>query len=99
MADTEGVSVEATASMAKAFTESVTGVVTATKRERNSVYGNPNYSVVIREASGREGIYRTSANGDLNYGITNAEFRDVPHEFGLTRAGRLNGHSRVAEGE
>lgn len=81
--------------MDKAFAESVTGVVTATKRERNSVYGNPSYTVVIREASGREGIYRTSANVGLAYAITNAEFRDVPHEFGLTRAGRLNGYSRV----
>lgn len=80
----------------------VTGVVVSTKRAGTSYYGNPSYDVTIRltEIEGtpvsvsHEELatvtLRTSSNAAIAYGIENREYRETPHTFALTRAGRIS---------
>ena len=76
--------------MSTPFRSYVTGRVVDTHRHGNTVYGNPIYSVTLDNGQ----TYRISDNASLNYGIANAEYRDVPHVFDLTRAGRISGYTR-----
>lgn len=64
----------------------VTGRVLHTERVATST-PNPMFDVTLTDGN----TYRTSANISLAYAIQNTEYRDKPHTFGLTRAGRLNG--------
>ena len=63
----------------------VTGTVVATKHAGTSGMGNPSYWVALDNGE----IYRTSANTSLAYGIENPEYRNEPHVFTLTAAGRI----------
>lgn len=63
----------------------VTGRVTATEHVSTSMYGNPAYNVTLDNGE----TYRTMDNAMLAYAITNPEYRDHPHVFTLTRAGRI----------
>lgn len=65
--------------------DTVTGRVTATKHASTSMYGNPAYCVTLDNGE----TYRTMDNAMLAYGITNPEYREQPHVFTLTRAGRI----------
>jgi len=76
------------------FTSSVTGKVWEVHTVGHSMYGNPTKDVTIKDEEGNVRTYRTTANSQLAYGISNAEYRDELHEFGLTKAGRLNGYTR-----
>lgn len=67
--------------------KTVTGRVTGIKRHGHTYYGNPMMSVQL---DGGE-WYRISDNAGIVYGIENPEYRDAPHVFELTRAGRLSG--------
>ena len=75
---------------------SVVGIVIDTKRVGTSQMGNPTYDVTLStptEPYPGQAVFRTSSDSSLAYAIQNAEYRDTPHIFGLTRAGRLNGYS------
>lgn len=59
--------------------------VVSTTRLNNSVNGNPRYTVVFDDGS----VIETQSDSAINYGITNPEYRDQPHDAELSRAGRL----------
>jgi hypothetical protein len=59
--------------------------VVSTNRLNNSVNGNPRYTVVFDDGS----VIETQSDAAVNYGITNREYRDQPHDAELSRAGRL----------
>ena len=76
----------------------VTGTVASVIRHGHTVYGNPIMSVTLVVAR-IDGIpvsseslvtVRISDNASLVYGIENPEYRDEPHTFALTRAGRIS---------
>lgn len=69
--------------------ETVTGKVTAIKRHGHTVYGNPMVSVQLDTRPGD--WFRISNDAVIVYGIENREFRETPHVFELTRAGRISG--------
>lgn len=77
------------------MTHTVTGMVIATKRHGTTYYGNPIVSVCLDTDPSH--WLRISDNADLVYGIGNREYRDTPHTFRLTRAGRLSGYACPAE--
>jgi len=79
------------------FTLSLTGRVIDVRTVGHSQYGNPTRAVLIETATGEHVELRTTANSQLAYGIGNSEYRDNWHQFGLTRAGRLNGYTRRVE--
>lgn len=74
----------------------ITGIVARTIRHGHTYYGNPIMSVILNVESSdsptghefRE--YRISDNAGLVYEIENSYFRDTPHTFVLTRAGRIS---------
>lgn len=72
----------------------VTGRVIRVQRHGHTYYGNPMKSVHLEcasvEGKDHSGIYRISDNSSLVYEIENGEFRDEPHTFVLTRAGRIS---------
>ena len=69
----------------------IRGTVSRVSREGHTIYGNPIMRVSIR-AIGAESPtwYRISDNAGLVYEIENPEFRETPHTFVLTRAGRIS---------
>lgn len=80
------------------FARSVVGTVIGVKRVGTSSMGNPTYDVTLStptEGYGGEATFRTSSDSGLAYAITNKGYRDEPHIFGLTKAGRLNGYVGV----
>jgi hypothetical protein len=76
------------------FANSVIGKVLEVRTVGHSMYGNPTKDIAIKDEQGNVRTYRTTANSQLAYSIGNAEYRDELHEFGLTKAGRLNGYTR-----
>ena len=67
----------------------VTGRVVRVIRHGNTIYGNPMVSVVLD--TDEYGVtHRVSNNAGIVYGIENPEFRNTPHTFALTRAGRIS---------
>lgn len=74
-------------------TYTITGIVTHTKRVGTSVNGNPTYEVEIRNDNAPTGeaysLHRTMSDAMIAYAITNPEYRNEPHVFTLTRAGRI----------
>jgi len=71
----------------------VQGKVVSTQRHGHTIYGNPIMSVTLRVlGTGEEKTYRISDNAGLVYCIENAEHRDRPMIYELTRAGRLSGY-------
>jgi hypothetical protein len=78
----------------------VTGVVTNVQRLGTTVWGNPMHAVTLSTPTeGFDGIstFRISNDSSLNYAIGNSEYRDTPHVFVLTRAGRISHDIGVAE--
>ena len=73
--------------------KTVTGIVIRIERLGCTVWGNPMHEVTLSiPTEGFDGIatFRISNDASLNYGINNAEYRDVPHVFVLTRANRIS---------
>lgn len=68
----------------------ITGHVIRVERHGHTIYGNPTMSVVLSTELGVSDLIRISDNASIVYGIENAEYRDEPHTFALTRAGRLS---------
>ena len=72
----------------------VTGTVERVERHGHTVYGNPIMSVYLAATSvdgqDQSGLYRISNNASIVYGIENPEYRETPHTFALTRAGRIS---------
>lgn len=69
----------------------ITGTVSRVTREGHTVYGNPIKRVSIRQINAESPQwFRISDNASLAYEIENGEFRDEPHTFALTRAGRIS---------
>lgn len=70
-------------------TETITGRVVSVERHGHTLYGNPMMSIVL---DGDEwGMsHRISNNASMVYQIENPEFRNTPHTFALTRAGRIS---------
>lgn len=67
----------------------VTGKVVRVERHGHTIYGNPMVSILLD--TDEWGVsHRISDNASLAYAIENAEFRDEPHTFVLTRAGRIS---------
>lgn len=82
--------------MDKRFERSVSGLVIRVERAGISRNGNPTMRVTLStptEGYPGEATFLTTSDSMLAYGIDNAEYRDRPHIFGLTRAGRLNGYT------
>jgi hypothetical protein len=73
--------------------KTTTGKVTATKTHGHTTYGNPLMSVQLDTYPGE--WFRISDNAGLVYAIENREYRETPHTFELTRAGRLSGVVRA----
>lgn len=73
--------------------DTITGTITRVERKGHTVYGNP-IMVLSIEGEGigdyGYGTFRVSDNASLVYGIENAEYREQPHTFALTRAGRIS---------
>lgn len=75
--------------------QTVTGYVTHVERHGHTIYGNPIMSVAISsELRGDYTGYRISDNASIVYEIENPEFREQPHTFTLTAAGRISGRVR-----
>lgn len=55
------------------------------ERLNNSVNGNPRYRVHFTDGTSA----LTQSDAAVSYGIGNPEFRGVPVEFKLSRAGRI----------
>jgi hypothetical protein len=68
----------------------ITGTVSRVERKGHTVYGNPIKIVHIEGNRPGSGVFRISDNASLAYQIENGEFRDQPHTFALTRAGRIS---------
>ncbi len=68
-----------------------------TKREKNSYYGNPAYTVALVTENGEITIHRTMSNAGISYGINNPEYRDDLHEWHLTPAGRIKFARKLSE--
>lgn len=72
----------------------ISGKVIRVERKGHTIYGNPIKSVYLEatsvEGADHSGLYRISDNASLAYEIENGEFRDQPHTFALTRAGRIS---------
>jgi hypothetical protein len=71
----------------------VTGLVVNVERLGCTAWGNPMHRVTLSTPTeGFDGVsvFRISNDASLNYGINNSEYRDVPHVFVLTRAGRIS---------
>jgi hypothetical protein len=75
--------------MSKDKTPTITGKVIRVYRHGYTVYGNPIMSIVL-EGDEWGVSHRISDNANLVYQINNPEFRDDPHTFALTRAGRIS---------
>lgn len=75
------------------MTNTVTGKVTRVQTVGVSQYGNPTKRVAIETEHGDTLIFKTSVDSQIAYAIDNAEFRNEPHTFNLTRAGRINGYA------
>lgn len=73
--------------------DTVTGIVTDTKRHGHTHWGNPIMSVELSTPTagypGRVWL-RISNDSGLVYGIENREYRETPHTFAVTRAGRIS---------
>lgn len=81
--------------------QNVTGKVLRVIRHGHTKYGNPTMSAVV-ELTHIEGVpvegtpelrtatIRVQNDAGLVYGIENAEYREQPHTFVLTRAGRIS---------
>lgn len=67
----------------------VTGIVTYVETTGHTFYGNP-IKVIELLADSSHQRYRISDNSSLAFEIGNGEFRDEPHTFALTRAGRIS---------
>lgn len=67
------------------MSNTVTGRVIATEYASTSMYGNPAYWVTLDNGE----TYRTMDNAGLAYAIGNTTYRDTPHTFTLTAAGRI----------
>ena len=72
--------------------DTVTGIVVNVTRHGCTIWGNPMHSVELLTSSDGDNYrtFRISNDASLNYGINNAEYRDTPHIFALTRAGRIS---------
>lgn len=71
--------------------DTITGTVSNISREGHTVYGNPIIRVSIRQVNAESPAwFRISDNAQLAYQIGNGEFREQPHTFALTRAGRIS---------
>ncbi len=77
----------------------VTGTVTRVIRHGHTVYGNPMMSITVQAATesfADSGMvyatetFRISNNASMVYAIENPEYRDGPHTFALTVAGRIS---------
>lgn len=79
-------------------TKTVSGYVERVERQGHTYYGNPIITIGLSitaidrvEAISSEIVrLRISDNASLVYEIANSEFRDTPHTFALTRAGRVS---------
>ena len=73
----------------------VTGIVARVIRHGPTYYGNPIKSAILNVESSDSSTghefreYRISDNASLVYEIENPEFRETPHTFVLTGAGRI----------
>lgn len=77
------------------FAQSVTGTISNLRRLPNSASANPRWEVTIRDADGDETTHTTSSDVSLAYGLDSRDdLRNTLTEFGLTRAGRLNGYTK-----
>jgi hypothetical protein len=80
----------------KPFTNSVTGLVIGVKRHGHTINGNPIMSVTLSTPTeGYPGVatFRISNDSGLVYEIENPEYRDTPHIFDVTGAGRISGYT------
>ena len=69
----------------------ITALVISTKRVGTSRNGNPSYDVELGSPTLPTGlVFRTQSDSSLAYEIGNAEYRDEPHTFALTRTGRIS---------
>lgn len=79
----------------------ITGIVTHTKRVGTSVNGNPTYEVELRDDHAAVGeaysLHRTMSDSMIAYAIENPEYKNEPHVFILTRAGRIRSAMTVAK--
>lgn len=82
--------------------KTVTGTVKRVIRHGHTLAGNPIMSVELN-VSAIDGTpaqssvpvtVRISDNASLVYAIENAEYRESPHVFDLTPAGRISGYVR-----
>jgi len=65
--------------------DTITGTVDAVRRHGHTYYGNPIMSILVNGA-----WFRISNDAAIVYGIENTEYRNEPHTFNLTRAGRIS---------
>ena len=70
--------------------DTITGVVTHVQRKGHTIYGNQIIIVVIKDEEGQYYTHRISNNAGIVYEIENAEFKEYPHTFALTKAGRIS---------
>lgn len=81
--------------------DTITGTVTKVTRHGHTVNGNPMMSAHLRLTApfvnawgtwnvGDPIIVRVSNDASLVYAIENREYRESPHTFALTRAGRIS---------
>ena len=70
--------------------DTITGPVISVIRKGHTIYGNPIIEVGIGSDTRTWEWFRISDNASLVYEIENAVFKDEPHTFALTRAGRIS---------
>ena len=79
------------------MSNTITGRVIATKYAGTSTMGNPSYWVTIQRSDGYSEMLRTMSNAMIGYAIQNPEYRDEPHVFTLTAAGRIRSARKQVE--
>lgn len=75
------------------FKKSFIAKVVSTERRAGGTNGNPRYLVTFDNGQN----LLTPYDASLGYEITNPEFKEQAHKFGLTKRGTLNGYSELAE--
>ena len=81
--------------------DTITGTVTKVTRHGHTINGNPMMSLHLMLSepyvnawgtwnAGDPIVVRMSNDASLAYAIENSEYRESPHMFALTRAGRIS---------
>lgn len=68
-------------------TKTVVGKIIDVKRHGHTVYGNPTMSIALDTVPFH--YFRIQDNSSIVYGIENRDYKEIEHEYTLTKSGRI----------